>query len=37
LAAIAAAAAPDSRTMPMPPRPGGVEIATIVSSVSRDG
>ena len=30
--AICSASAPDSRTTPMPPRPGGVAIATMVSS-----
>ena len=28
------AAGPERRTMPMPPRPGGVEMATMVSSKS---
>ena len=28
------AAGPERRTMPMPPRPGGVEMATMVSSNS---
>jgi hypothetical protein len=28
------AAGPDRRTMPIPPRPGGVEMATMVSSKS---
>ena len=27
------ASGPERRTMPMPPRPGGVEMATIVSSL----
>ena len=31
---MARAAGPERRTMPMPPRPGGVEIATMVSSKS---
>ena len=31
------AAGPDRRTMPMPPRPGGVEMATMVSSNSGMG
>jgi hypothetical protein len=29
---MARAAGPERRTMPMPPRPGGVEMATMVSS-----
>ena len=31
------AAGPERRTMPMPPRPGGVEMATMVSSNSATG
>jgi len=31
------AAGPERRTMPMPPRPGGVEMATMVSSKSVTG
>ena len=30
---IANASCPETRTIPIPPRPGGVETATIVSSV----
>src|ERR1700739_3539825 len=33
-AAIEAASGPLRRTMPMPPRPGGVEIATMVSTIA---
>lgn len=32
---MARASGPDRRTIPMPPRPGGVEIAAIVSSGTR--
>jgi hypothetical protein len=35
--AMVRAAGPDRRTMPMPPRPGGVEMATMVSSKSVTG
>jgi hypothetical protein len=31
------AAGPERRTIPMPPRPGGVEMATMVSSNSVTG
>jgi hypothetical protein len=31
VAAMAAACVPERRMMPMPPRPGGVEIAAMVS------
>ena len=37
LRAIAAASGPLSRTTPIPPRPGGVAIATMVSSVENIG
>jgi hypothetical protein len=34
---MACASGPDNRTMPIPPRPGGVAIAAMVSVVENTG